>query len=120
MTKRKSHIRELTAMALLLLFAVYYGDAALFYHTHIINGVTIVHSHVHNSHHHDSSDGAHSASQITLISCLNSQLQATEAHINGGLEAFFHLICIIGQERTAETFKTNLQHQSDRAPPFFG
>ena len=118
MTKRKSHIRELMATAMLLLFVAYYGDTALFYHTHIINGVTIVHSHVHNSHHHDSSDGAHSTSQITLISALNSQLQATEVHIGDGLEAFFHLICIIGQERTAETFKTHLQHQSDRAPPF--
>lgn len=120
MTKRKVHIRELTAMALLLLFAVYYGDAALFYHTHIINGVTIVHSHVHNSHHHDSSDGAHSASQITLISCLNSQLQATEAHLSDGLEVYLHLVCIIGQERTAEIVKVGLQNKSNRAPPFFG
>ncbi len=107
-------------MAMLLLFVAYYGDAALFYHTHIINGVTIVHSHMHNSHHHDSSDGSHSDSQITLISTLNSQLQATEAHISGGLETFFRLICIIGQERDAKIVKVNLQYQSDRAPPFFG
>ncbi len=120
MTRRKSNIREHIAMALLLLFVAYYGDAALFYHTHIINGVTIVHSHAHSSHHHDSSDGAHSASQITLISTLNSQLQATEAQVSGGLEAFFHLIRIIGQARAADIVKVNLQYQSDRAPPFFG
>lgn len=118
MNKRKAHIRELMAMAMLLLFVAYYGNATLFYHTHIINGVTIVHSHMHNNHHHDSSDGKHSASHITLISTLNSQLQAVEAHIGGGLEAFFHLICTIGQEHTAQTFKANLQYQSDRAPPF--
>lgn len=120
MTLRKPHIKELLTTAMLLLFVVYYGDAALFYHTHIINGVTIVHSHVHNDHHHDSSDGSHSASQITLISCLNSQLQTTEAHFSEGLEAFFHLICVIGKEGTDKVVRTSFQHMPNRAPPFFG
>ena len=120
MTKRKAYIRELMAMAMLLLFVAYYGNATLFYHTHIINGVVIVHSHMHNNHHHDSSDGEHSASQITLISALSSQLQFIKAHIGGGLEAFFHLIGIIGQGCTAPIFKADVQYQSGRAPPFIG
>lgn len=120
MTKRKAYIRELMAMAMLLLFVAYYGNATLFYHTHIINGVVIVHSHMHNNHHHDSSDGEHSASQITLISALSSQLQFIKAHIGGGLEAFFHLIGIIGQERAVQTFKADFQHLPGRAPPFIG
>lgn len=120
MNKRKAHIRELMAMAMLLLFVAYYGNATLFYHTHIINGVVIVHSHMHNNHHHDSSDGGHSASQITLISALSSQLQFIKAHIGGGLEAFFHLIGIIGQGCTAPIFKADVQYQSGRAPPFIG
>ncbi len=107
-------------MALLLLFVVYYGDSALFYHTHIINGVTIVHSHMHNEHHHDSSDGEHSESQITLISCLNSQLQTTEACLNNGIEAYFHIIGKIGQKTSDAIVKADIQNHSNRAPPFFG
>jgi len=60
-------IRKITALFLLVLFVVYYGSINLFYHTHIINGVTIVHSHFHAETHHDTQSGGHTWHSITLI-----------------------------------------------------
>lgn len=62
---------------MLLLFVGYYADVNFFSHAHIINGVTIVHSHVHNQHHHDTAGGGHTTSEITLIAQMASQFLTT-------------------------------------------
>lgn len=41
----KRRIRKIMGYHLLILFLGYYGCITLFTHTHIVNGVTIVHSH---------------------------------------------------------------------------
>jgi len=60
------------AVALLVLFVSFYFSATLCWHVHIINGATIVHSHIHAPSHHSSSDGGHTGGQITLIAALDS------------------------------------------------
>ena len=60
-------IKKITALFLLVLFAGYYGGVTLFFHTHIINGVMIVHSHFHAETHHDTQSGGHTEHSITLI-----------------------------------------------------
>ena len=65
-------VRKAIAALFLLLFVAYYSNATLFEHTHIINGVTIVHSHFHAGSHHNSHSGGHTANNVTLISQLNT------------------------------------------------
>jgi hypothetical protein len=63
----KDKIKKITSLFLLMLFVGYYGSVTLFFHSHIINGVTIVHSHIHTETHHDTQSGGHTQQSITLI-----------------------------------------------------
>ena len=69
--KKSRHIIARTAaMVLLLLFATYYVQVNFFVHSHIVNGVTVVHSHMHRSTHHDTDTGGHSETELTIISSI--------------------------------------------------
>jgi hypothetical protein len=75
--KFKSFTGKLIGCFLLFLFLGYYGSITLFTHSHIINGVTIVHSHPFNK---DKGDGTtkmpHSEKQLLLIQLLSEFLSA--------------------------------------------
>lgn len=77
--KGKEGIKRLAAASLLLMFVAFYVNATMFWHSHIINGVTIVHSHIHGFSHTSSSDGGHSVREITLISmCTSVHIMAND------------------------------------------
>lgn len=59
---------------LLLTFNFYYANISLFLHYHIIDGATIVHSHLCSSEHtQDPSDSsAHSTSELTLFNMIDN------------------------------------------------
>lgn len=59
-------IREYSAVILLLLFGCYYSGISMFPHVHIVNGSSVVHSHLGGSAEHD-----HSESQIAVIDFLS-------------------------------------------------
>jgi hypothetical protein len=65
---RKS--KELIASILFVIFAFYYVDICFFSHSHIINGTTVVHSHLHNKAH--SQTGTHTDGELSLISSLSA------------------------------------------------
>ncbi|MDF9830007.1 hypothetical protein [Parabacteroides sp. PF5-6] len=62
--------KQIVGSILLLIFTAYYVNINFFQHSHIINGVTIVHSHIHNNTH--TQTGTHNSSELTLISLLSS------------------------------------------------
>ena len=49
------------------LFLNYYASTSFFSHLHIIDGTTIVHSHIHPDSHHDTKNGNHTKQSVTLI-----------------------------------------------------
>ena len=59
--------KKIISYFLVALFVSYYTSVTLFYHSHIINGVTIVHSHLHTASHHNTQNGGHGTYSITLI-----------------------------------------------------
>lgn len=63
----RQSLRKNIALSLLLLFVSYTAGITLFYHSHVINGVTIVHSHPFNK----NSSHTHSAVELDLIHQLN-------------------------------------------------
>lgn len=66
------HWRQIYAQVFLLVFVSFYSNVSFFQHSHIINGVTIVHSHIHSNHHSSSDDGGHTKAETTLISHLTN------------------------------------------------
>jgi len=107
--------KQIIARILILVFALYYANICFFYHSHIINGTTIVHSHFHNKTHTQS--GSHGESEITLISALSvfQSLQAVLCII--GLGLFFLLLTTIlplSEKKTAGHLITCIPL---RAPP---
>ena len=104
-------------MAMLLLFAVYYVDVNFFVHTHIVNGVTIVHSHIHRNSHHASDDGGHSTWQINLVATVHNQFLFTDTTdgMNDGHSDY--LVETIGYEQKCLASQVHGVHFVWRAPP---
>lgn len=102
---------------MLLLFVGYYADVNFFAHAHIINGVTIVHSHVHSEHHHDSAAGGHCTSEITLIAQMASQFLTTGETVECELQTYNILLETIGIEQDAKATQHHFTSLSLRAPP---
>ncbi len=105
---------------LLFLFIGYYGSITLFFHSHIINGVTIVHSHPFNSDNgKDSTNLPHSEKQLLLIQLL-SVFFTTAVSITFGALIFRFLLCEIQVEPTTGGYSLLSSYctYSLRAPPF--
>lgn len=66
--------KKIISYFLILLFLGYYINVSLFQHTHIVNGVTVVHSHIFDFT-TDTSDGhnhKHNESELRLIQLLSN------------------------------------------------
>jgi len=109
--------KQVTASLMLLLFVGYYADVNCFSHAHIINGVTIVHSHLHNAHHHDTNAGGHTSAEITLIANLSSQLLTTGETPVAEPATYTILLQTVGTEQACPTQEIDLTCRSMRAPP---
>jgi len=107
--------KQIAARVLILIFALYYADICFFYHSHVINGATIVHSHFHNKAH--TQTGAHSESEITLISALSAfqSLQAAFSIVSVGI--FFVLLATILPSIEKRVTRNLITSIPLRAPP---
>lgn len=59
-------VREYSAVILLLIFSCYYSGISMFSHAHVVNGTSVVHSHLGGG-----SDHNHSDSQYAVIDILS-------------------------------------------------
>ena len=84
------HIRTYPAAILLLLFSCYYCGISMFSHAHILNGTSIVHSHLGGGEDHD-----HDESQYAVIDIL-SQFQSEYASGPFGVDSPFQLLSVTG------------------------
>ncbi len=85
-------IRTYSAYLLLILFGCYYSSISLFSHTHIVGGVSVVHSHLGGD-----SDHSHSETQYVVIDLL-SQFQSEGAAVCCDAVSPFYLISEICTE----------------------
>jgi hypothetical protein len=99
-----------------MLFALYYANICFFYHTHIINGVTIVHSHIHSAAH--AQTGTHSSSELTLISILSSFQTLQAGLCIAGLGIFLYIQAIIRPFVEDRIIRKTADCISTRAPPY--
>lgn len=116
MERREQKIKYISG-ALLLLFVLYYSNITFFNHVHIINGVTISHSHLHTKGHHSTPLGNHSKSELTLIAHCSDlkSLVAIPQHIN-----FIPLLTLQREYAVAAVqrpYSENFRYVSLRGPP---
>lgn len=110
-------LKQITAAWLLLFIAAYYVDLHFFTHAHIIKGVTIVHSHVHDKHHHETNEGGHTTSEITLIATLSGQLLTIGDQSSVELKRIDKVLQTLGVERKNKVRSVHLCCSTLRAPP---
>lgn len=110
-------LRRSVAGIFLLFFVAYYINATLFEHTHIVNGVTIVHSHFHASSHHNSQSGGHTANNVTLIAYLTSFQTTGAGIVNYSFVQSECCILLNFEENFLATYGSDGFNYSLRAPP---
>ena len=108
-------IKQVISCVLVVIFALYYANISFFYNSHVVNGVTIVHSHFHGKNHEQSD--THSENELKLISVLSffQSLQATVCFV--ALEVFFLLQEVITPRIRIILFRKLLQCITLRARP---
>ncbi len=108
--------RKIVGQILIVIFTLYYVNISCFYHGHVINGITISHSHFHSQAHAEK--GTHTDNELTLISILSSfqTLQATIFFI--GLGVIFYLKTIVSSVFKCVITQNPTACISLRAPPF--
>lgn len=80
------YVRKYSALILLVLFGCYYSGISMFSHVHIVNGSSVVHSHLGGT-----SEHSHSDSQYAVIDILSHfQTEATAFFL--GADAPFFLL----------------------------
>ncbi|MDR2621879.1 MAG: hypothetical protein LBC48_04770 [Dysgonamonadaceae bacterium] len=109
--------RQIIGHILLVIFVFYYANVCFFYHSHIINGVTIVHSHIHSKAH--AQTGTHSGGELTLIAALSS-FQSPQVNLFlVGLGIFLLLQAMIRPYFKDRIIPKTVACISLRAPPYF-
>lgn len=72
MTGLMQRLKNVLVGLLLLILSAYYVNSTMFYHSHIVGGQTVYHSHINSySHTTTSEDGGHTLDSINLIDYLN-------------------------------------------------
>jgi len=115
--KGKYRIKQIIASAFIVLFAVYYADITFFEHTHIINGVTVVHSHFYNNNHQKTPSGGHTTTEITFFA-VNSLFQTFQDVLSPVDMTLFLVLCSVFFIPVHTNYSQGFQHFSLlRAPP---
>jgi len=116
--QKKYRPKQVIAAFLLVIFALFYTDITMFQHTHVINGITIVHSHFHTSSHEKTPTGGHTATEITFIA-INSLFQTYEDVLTHFDTTLFLVFCrFILMDVEAKNTKENFCFSFLRAPPY--
>jgi len=119
-SKLKYFMGKSLSVLLLILFLGYYSSITFFTHSHIINGVTIVHSHPFNSDKGgDSSGSPHSGKELQIIQLL-SDFFTTAVSLSFAVILLRSLLYKIPIKSTEDGFIGSCGYctYSLRAPPF--
>ncbi len=106
--------KRTVAVVLLTIFTAYYVNVTFFYHCHTINGVTIVHSHVHNKNHLTTQT---SESEVTLISALSLFQTLAAVLFCMGVVLLSDRKADLGNIITTDFIDRPIDHIYLRAPP---
>lgn len=100
-----------TGFAFLLLFVFYWCAITQFNHSHVIDGVVIVHSHPYTSGH------SHTGTQLETIFFLSLFHSPDNVHIGLDLSFWLILLALIFTAYTEKYAVCHLSGANSRAPP---
>ena len=100
------------SIGLILIFCMYYAGISMFSHTHIVNGSSIVHSHLGGGHDHN-----HSDSQYAVIDILTDFQSECAAVFHGIGTPFFQLSESLTEHTTPFHLSKESPVHSLRGPP---
>jgi len=109
--------KHVLAFSMLTLFAMYFVGVNCSTHVHVINGVTIAHSHLHGSSHHAQPDGKHCTCQLNLIATACSQFVFADSTPILDDTSVYYLLETIAVERNCWIYQTHSINFAWRAPP---
>ncbi|MFR9661595.1 MAG: hypothetical protein SNF60_05980 [Rikenellaceae bacterium] len=90
----------------------------MFQHTHVIDGATIIHSHIYGANHDQSSDGGHTQGELTIINYLATQVAISAETLNWSLALILSApLCYIIAISTPFVERYICRERSPRAPP---
>lgn len=103
---------------LLLLFAGYWGSITLFPHTHIVDGVSIVHSHAHNPFgKEDSSTHTHTKTAFILITQISQIATIVFFLVLFSVSAQTLQLTLLPERKKALFYSASLFFNGLRGPP---
>ena len=104
------------AFAVIMLFN--YANATMFWHSHVIGGASIMHSHIYwKTHTTGNSDGGHTSDQIQIIDLICHAVYTADAIPEIHLERFDVLECVLQEMVVSEVCSIHSSHLSLRGPP---
>lgn len=112
-----SSVKRLLAGFLLLILCLYDSSTTLFYHSHIVDGERVTHSHFFTKVHTESQSGGHTVEVINLIAALSNfvvEVQDFNTHI---AECYAQIESIALVRPTACASRLLKPYSSLRAPP---
>lgn len=106
------YVRKYSALILLVLFSCYYSGISMFSHVHLVNGSSVVHSHLGGT-----SEHSHNDSQYAVIDILSHfQTEATACFL--GSNAPFFLLSESGTKYVLQSHPCDVTFvHSLRGPP---
>lgn len=117
---RRENVNKFIHIFLLALFLSYYGSITFFSHYHVVNGVTIVHSHFFCGHtdSNGAADHSHSAKELTLIAHLSNFITLVSVALAVLVPHLVHKVHYYISNQTREPDKQTFTLSLLRAPPF--
>lgn len=111
-------IRSVVTVAFLLLYTFYYVNVTMCQHSHVINGIQLVHSHMQfPSKLPVPADGGHTAQQLILIAAIDSSPIMAGIGIVACVAAILLLTRIIGSATASFHSSDSCLYSNHRAPP---
>lgn len=112
-----SRLNNILRILLLMLFVSYTCSITFFAHTHIVNGVTIVHSHPYKKNSNGTPDHEHTGTEIQLIKTLSAYSTTLLIVLSIVLGIFLTKCSIIPQKIYTFIFQKFVQGRSTLRPP---
>ena len=112
---KKDFVLRIKGIMLLTLFVVYFTGTTFFPHTHIINGITVVHSHPYSATEHHT----HSASSVQLIQLLSSLIFSVSLAVFLAKTLWILLSDGVSKKYTENYFNSAELVHFNRPPPCF-
>ena len=118
MKLRNNRSRNLLSMAFAVIMLFNYANATMFWHSHMIGGASIMHSHIYwKSHPTGNSDGGHTSDQIQIIDLICHAVYTIDNMSEIHLERYDVLECVFQEGTVPGISQVHSRILSLRGPP---